>query len=134
MPQVTQAFQDVLQAHFDALAERDELFNKEYSNPAKSLENCCNYILREVQKSGKCGFTDDEVFCLGLHYYSEPTLTTVDPIKQSCRIITNRHDDTQAQRPQAITNDSKRIPKPRKKAQANTPSLFDTPQPTLFDF
>jgi hypothetical protein len=135
MTQATQAFQAAIKAHFDALAAQDELFNREYTNPDKSLENCCNYILGEVQKSGKCGFSDEEIYGMGLHYYSEAELTEVEPINQGFRIVTNQHDSaprTQAA-PTPRTDPTPKMPKLRKKAAAQMPSLFDEPQPSLFD-
>ena len=40
----TQAFQDTIQAYLDRKAENDALFAVKYTNPSKSVEECCAYI------------------------------------------------------------------------------------------
>ena len=37
--------------------------------PTKNIDNCITYILNQVKKSGCCGFSDDEIFGMALHYY-----------------------------------------------------------------
>ena len=38
----------------------------------KSIDECVDFILTQVQKSGFNGFTDDEIYGMAIHYYDEP--------------------------------------------------------------
>ena len=39
------------------------------------------YILNQVKKSGCCGFSDDEIFGMALHYYQEDNIEVGSPLK-----------------------------------------------------
>ena len=77
----TQEFQRTIKAHLDNLAGFDELFAQKYAKENKSIEECCNFILNQVQKSGCNGFTDDEIFGMAVHYYEEDNLGEIKAIK-----------------------------------------------------
>lgn len=68
---VTKHFQETIKAFLEAKAQNDDAFNERYRNEKKSIEECCNFILNTVQKSGCNGFTDDEIYGMALHYYDE---------------------------------------------------------------
>lgn len=70
----TQEFQKTIKAHLDNLAGFDDNFAQKYAKEGKSIEECCNYILSSVQKSGCNGFIDDEIFGMAVHYYEEDDL------------------------------------------------------------
>lgn len=65
----TQAFQDTIAQYLMARAENDPLVAVRLANPSKTMEQCCAYIIGEVKKSGCCGFTDDEIFGMAVHFY-----------------------------------------------------------------
>ena len=71
MAQGTDYFKLTIQNYLDARAREDELFAPRYANPKKNIDECVNYILNTVQKSGINGFTDDEIYSMALHYYSK---------------------------------------------------------------
>lgn len=77
----TKAFQDTIKSYLDERAQVDALFAESYAKPGKSIEECCNYILNEVQKSGCCGFADDEIYGMAVHYYDEDNLGEIKPIQ-----------------------------------------------------
>lgn len=77
----TEAFKQTIKAYLDERAEKDELFAISYAKEGKSIDECCNYIFNQVQKSGCCGFTDDEIFGMAVHYYDE------DIKKEDCKTI-----------------------------------------------
>lgn len=77
----TQEFQKTIKAHLDNLAGFDDNFAQKYANEGKSIEECCNFILNSVQKSGCNGFTDDEIFGMAVHYYEEDDLGEIKAIK-----------------------------------------------------
>lgn len=66
---VTDYFKITIQSYLEQRAQTDELFAPTYAKPNKNIDDCITYILNYVQQSGICGFTDDEIYSLALHYY-----------------------------------------------------------------
>lgn len=65
-------FEKVIEAHLDSRAANDEVFRTKYeSRGEKAVEECCRYIISEVKKSGRCGFADDEIFGMAVHFIDE---------------------------------------------------------------
>lgn len=81
------SFQETIKAYLDKRAAADALFAKSYDNPDKNIEQCCSYIIQEVQRLGVAGLTDDEVFSLAVHYYDESDLGEIKPA--NCRVVVN---------------------------------------------
>lgn len=77
----TKAFQDTIKSYLDRRALEDEQFAASYAKVGKSIEECCNYILNQVQKSGCNGFADDEIYGMAVHYYDEDNLGEIKPIQ-----------------------------------------------------
>ena len=67
----TDPFKIAIKKHLEELAAKDELFAETMKKPHKNIDDCCNYILNEVQKSGCNGFTDSEIYGMAVHYYDE---------------------------------------------------------------
>lgn len=67
----TDYFKATIQNYLEQRAQEDELFAPVFANPKKNIDECVNYILNTVQKSGINGFTDDEIYSMALHYYSK---------------------------------------------------------------
>ena len=91
----TQAFQDTIKGYLDSMAIKDQLFAEKYANPSKSLEECVDFILSEVQKSGMNGFTDAEVYSMAVHYYVEEDIKDVPHI--DCRVVVNHQVELTAE-------------------------------------
>lgn len=85
------AFKEVIKAYLDNRAAHDKLFAKDYAKPGKSIDDCCDFIISEVKKSGRQGFADDEIFGLAVHYYNE---TSVSISKHQCKVVVNLSDQT----------------------------------------
>lgn len=65
-------FQQVIKAYLDQRAQEDAQFADNYAKKGKSIEKCCNYILRQAKKRGNAvAMLDDEVYGLAVHYYDE---------------------------------------------------------------
>ncbi len=89
---VSDNFTKAIKNYLDGFAATDEHFAKCYSNPNKSIVECCAYIVGQVQKMGVRGLADDEVFQMARHYYLEE----IDPKDlqvqyQPNRVVTNEH-------------------------------------------
>lgn len=67
----TENFKRVIQQHLNSAAELNPLFAERLKNPKKNIDDCINYILNQVQKSGCQGFEDTEIFGMAMHYYDE---------------------------------------------------------------
>lgn len=65
----TAYFTRTILTHLEQRASIDPLFAQSFSNLDKNIDDCCTYILNQVQKSGCNGFTDDEVYSMAVHYY-----------------------------------------------------------------
>lgn len=67
----TEAFKATIKAYLDRQAATDPLFEPHYRKPDKSIDKCVEYILGEVYHSGCNGFTDDAIFGMAIHFYTE---------------------------------------------------------------
>ena len=66
----TNHFKNTIQNYLEQRAQTDALFEWTYTTKEnKNIDDCCTYILNEVQKSGCNGFADDEIFGMAVHYY-----------------------------------------------------------------
>jgi len=84
---VTDYFKITIQSYLEQRAIADELFAPVYAKENKNIDDCITYILNYVQQSGICGFTDDEIYCLALHYYDEDSIEVGKPIQ--CNVVVN---------------------------------------------
>ena len=85
---VSNTFKKVIKAYLDKRAAEDALFAKTYAKENKNLDECCNYILQQVKKSGCCGFADDEIYNMAIHYYDEDDIKDVKPVA-AAKIVVN---------------------------------------------
>lgn len=75
-------FEKVIKTHLDDFASKDAEFSNKYAEKAAKLggidaviKQCCNYICREVEKSGRQGFADAEIYGMAVHFIDESELT-----------------------------------------------------------
>lgn len=97
-------FKTRISEHLEEVAKNDKLFAVTLEKPNKSIDGCIDYIYSEVKKTRRCGFNDDEIFNMAIHYYDEDSIedvpkthnvkvshteekpkTTVKPIKQKIK-------------------------------------------------
>lgn len=66
-------FEQVIKSHLDERSHTDELFATKYSNPKKSLKECCDYIDSQARKAAgkenRVRIPDSVVFGWAIHYY-----------------------------------------------------------------
>lgn len=67
----TEQFKQVIKDYLDRRAAEDTLFAERYANPKKTIDECVSYIIGTVKASGRCGFADDEIYGMAVHYYDE---------------------------------------------------------------
>lgn len=83
----TDYFKITIQSYLEQRAQTDELFAPVYAKPNKNINDCITYILNYVQQSGICGYTDDEIYSLALHFYDEDSIEVGKPI--NCNVVVN---------------------------------------------
>lgn len=145
---VSQSLKDTIKAYLDQRAQSDPLFATSYQNEGKNIDECCNYIVQEVQKMQVNGLADDEVFGLAVHYYDEDNLGEIKAV--NCKVVVNHTVElTEEEKAQARKDalaefqkeevaklrsekketeekEKKKAPaKPKPEASFNSPSLFD---------
>lgn len=83
----TEHFKEVIKTYLDRKAEADVLFSFRYSKPEKNIDNCIQYILNTVRKSGCSGFSDEEIYSMAIHYYDEDNIEIGK--SNSCKVVVN---------------------------------------------
>jgi hypothetical protein len=132
----TEQFQKTIKAYLDDRALIDAMFAESYAKPNKSIEECCNFIFTQVQKSGCCGFADDEIYGMAVHYYDEDNLGEIKPI-QGQVVVNHKVELTEEEIAEARREAKERVvseeiarlrkpqPKPvQKKEEIEAPTLF----------
>ena len=120
----TEAFAKTIGAFIEQEKQADPLFAKCVDEqPAKTVQGCVNYILKEVKKSGVVGWTDAEIFGMAKHFYDEKELK--DPGAISARVVVNHHvelsDEEKAKAKEKALKDFEQAERERleKKAKAD---------------
>ena len=135
----TDHFKRTIQMYLEQRAAEDELFAKNYRNPAKNMDDCVTYILNYVQKSGCNGFSDGEIYGQAVHYYDENEIEVGNPLQ--CHVAVNHVVELTAEekaeaRQNALRqyqNEELRRLQSRNKPNATAKKETNV-QPTLFDF
>ena len=80
-------FEKVIKTYLDDFASKDAEFSNKYAEKAAKLggidaviKQCCNYICREVKKSGRQGFADAEIYGMAVHFIDESELTAAEGV------------------------------------------------------
>ena len=133
----TDNFKRTIQDYLEVRVKTDELFAKSYAKENKNIDECVNFILSQVQKSGCNGFTDDEIFGIAVHYYDEDNIKDIKPI--SCNVVVNHKVELSDEEKDELKNKARNdfyneqlakqrdSIKPKKKVEKKVaePSLFD---------
>lgn len=140
---VSEALKRTIKSYLDKRAEEDNLFAQSYAKPGKNIDECCNFILQQVQKSGCNGFEDDEIFGMAVHYYDEDNIKDIKPV--NARVVVNHivaltEEEKKEAHEEAVkkyeANELKKIEDTRKKRlekKAGKATKQEV-QPSLFEF
>lgn len=85
----TAQFKEIIKNYLDNRAKEDELFRTKYETTTRTIDDVVTFILNEVQQSGCCGFSDEEVFSMAVHVIDEPGLEIGKPLQ--CGVVVNHH-------------------------------------------
>lgn len=89
----TETFKKVIKGYLDNRAANDVMFAARYFKEGKSVDECCDYIIEQVKKSGFNGFADEEIFGMAIHYYDEDDAKLQGKIS-GCTVVVNLSDHT----------------------------------------
>ena len=135
----TDHFKRTIQMYLEQRAAEDELFAKNYRNPAKNLDDCVTYILNYVQKSGCNGFSDGEIYGQAVHFYDENEIEVGNPLQ--CHVAVNHVVElTAEEKAEARQNalrqyQNEELRRLQSRNKPTTTAKKETNvQPTLFDF
>lgn len=138
----TKNFQVVIKSYLEQLAELDAEFAVKYFDEGKKIEECCAYIISEMEKMAQnnvVGATDDEVYGLAVRYYLEDVKVVDTKIGNHVRIVCDQiieltEEEKEEARQKAIRQyqeeelhklQSRKKPAVKKEIQVQ-PSLFDS--------
>lgn len=132
----TSSFNRVIKAMLDKRAASDPLFAEAYKREGKSIKECCNFIINEVQRMKVNALTDDEVLGLAVHYYDEADIKA-ETAPQCHVVVPAMPEVTEARKAEFqqvaeerfIEEQIKKMHAPVKKAKRTTTT---TDAPTLF--
>ena len=94
-------------------------------------------VINEVKKSGCCGFADNEIYSLAVHYYDEDDITIGSPI--NCRVVVNHNvelteeEKKEAHRKAVEQYQQEEIKKMRDRNSKPKAKVESTALPSLFD-
>lgn len=122
----SETFKIVIENYLREKANNDVDFNLAFEKTSKSIDNCINYIITEVKKTGLCAFADNEIFNMAMKYYTDDTISIPSEIK--CKVMVNQSQKDDLFSAPITSNDS---------TVQNNP-VIKTPKPTqtsltLFD-
>jgi len=135
MGKVTDPFKLKIQEYLKNRAKTDSLFATKFESSKKNIDDCCTYILNQVQKSGCNGFDDSEIYGMAIHYYDEESIEIGKPI--NAKVVVNHsieltEEDKEAAKTAAIKKlqdeaytKLKKKPAHKKDTTVQQNSLFD---------
>ena len=85
----TEQFKEAIRTYLENRASEDMLFAQKYIATTRTIDDVVTYILNQVKASGCCGFSDDEIYGMALHFIDEPDLEIGKPI--NCNVVVNHH-------------------------------------------
>lgn len=133
----TDKFNRTIQDYLEVRVKADELFAKSYAKENKNIDECVNFILSQVQKSGCNGFTDDEIFGIAVHYYDEDNIKDIKPI--SCNVVVNHKVELTEEEKSELKNKARndfyneQLAKQRESINSKKKINKVVNEPTLFD-
>lgn len=113
------------------------MFAEVYKREGKSIKECCNYIINEVQRMEVNVLTDEEVLGLAVHYYDEADIKADSAPR--CHVVVpatpevaeaRKAELQQMAEERFIEEQIRKMQAPTKKVKRTTPTTTETP--TLF--
>ena len=115
----SEAFRQTIKSYLELRGLKDPLFARIITKPGKNIDDCVTFILNEVQRSQCNGFTDDEVYSMAIHYFTEDNLQ-VGSSPSNMRVVVNHQvelteEEKAKAREQAIEEYKRKVVEKKKK-------------------
>lgn len=138
MERHTEEFEKTIAAMLNQEALQDPLFAEKLKKEEKTMSECCEYIIGEVEKSGRCGFADSEILCMAKHYWDEDKIKP--DIHGPCKVVVNHEiqlteeEKAEAKREamERLISENKRRMEERSRKPSKTQNVTSN-QTSLFD-
>ena len=147
----SEIFKAKIKAYLEKRVLDEPEFASKYNNPEKNLDDCFKFICGQVFESGCCGFDDDEVYSMAVHYYDEKDITIAempeidmdrsrivcfDKVTLSDEEMAEIHEQARQRAIEQATNEARRkmdeARKPKAKPVTTTNKETEQPQLDLF--
>lgn len=134
----TDKFKERILLFLENKASIDGLFSSNFKKDTKNIDDCIVFILNAVQKAGRVGFDDDEIYGLAIHYYIEDEIE-IGKMIDNCKIIMNQRielteeekaEAKEAAYKQCIQEEFRKLHRTSEKPKKNEAEVFT--QTTLF--
>lgn len=102
----TEMFKKSIKEYLDKKASEDTFFEIAYTDEKKNLDDCVTYIINQVKASGQCGFADEEIYGMAVHYYDEDNIKVGS--LQDCTIVSNQKVELTAEEIEQAKKDAMR--------------------------
>lgn len=102
----TEMFKKSIKEYLDKKASEDIFFEIAYTDEKKNLDDCVTYIINQVKASGQCGFADEEIYGMAVHYYDEDNIKVGS--LQDCTIVSNQKVELTAEEIEQAKKDAMR--------------------------
>lgn len=138
----TEKFQEVIKAYLDQRAAEDELFAAMRTAVNRPIEDIVTYILNQVNVSGCCGFSDDEIYGIAVHAAETAELEIGKPIP-TCQVVINHQvqlteEEKAEQKAQALKryqdDELRKIQQRNTRVRAAKSQENKQAEPSLFEF
>jgi len=97
----TAYFTRTILTYLEQRASTDALFAQSFAKENKNIDDCCTYILNQVQKSGCNGFADEEIYSMAVHYYDEDNIEIGKPMSNTHIVVNHAVELTEEEKEQA---------------------------------
>lgn len=87
----SERFEEAIRQFLIKQGEKDPAFLQHCCEVSQTLNkntaDCCTYIINQVKQSGRCGFADDEIYSMAMHYWDEDKIEV--GARPQCQIVLN---------------------------------------------
>ena len=130
----TEQFTKVIADYIENRKATDELFREKAEAVNRPIEEIVTFILNTVQKSGCCGFSDDEIYSLATHAAEEANIEIGNAVQVAGVVINHHVELTEEEKAEQKANALKRFQDEelaRLRTRSQKPKVAPKPQPSV---
>lgn len=83
-----------IETRLDEMAASDPMFASVYKSGGKDIPDCCDFIIAEVRKTKRTGFSDEEIYGMAKHYFEEAGIQVFKGNAPECDVVTPSYPTT----------------------------------------